>query len=313
MQLSEVVLQKLLENDLIKSGETLQLQPCHQFEINGKIYSHYVISCESSGKKFFLKLLKPSEGQILCDRYLNLFANPSLCNEYPRIIVSPFRFEENKYFITTFFDAENLDKLLSVIPVQQYKEIGEKIFNRLLELEQLHADKYSDCGNFVDNSFEALFVEKLQRRFSHQVVASLPTNVIDRICSRCDAILHNSDISQPTMIHMDIKPANILYSPCDDKVYLVDFEFARFGDIDYGWAQVLLSGLNAFHPIYKKHIYPHIIKQRTDIYASLQIPKMKCYFLYQTLCNMIYYYDRHLKCPSAFEQIFYHLTKEIAQ
>lgn len=310
MQLSDIVLQKFLANNLVGNDEEIQLKPCHQIVIERKIYSHYVIFCPSSQKKFFLKFLKPGEGQLHCDKYFDSFKNSSIWNEYPRIIIPPFEFNGSKYFVTSYFDAENLDTLLENLSPQQYQDIGEKIFDRLLELEQLHATKYSDRGNFVDQPFEVLFIEKLHRRFRHQSMASFPPNIIERLCSRCETILKASSFSPPTMIHMDIKPENILYSPSDKKIYLIDFEFARFGDIDYGWAQVLLSGFNAFHPVYRRFIYPNIIKQRKDLFASLQIPKMKCYFLYQTLCNKIYYHDRKLNCPSAFEKIFYSLIKE---
>lgn len=59
---------------------------------------------------------------------------------------------------------------------------------------------------------------------------------------RCCEILDTSRFSKPTLLHMDIKPANIIYN---DRTGTV-FEFARFRDIDYGWTQILWKRLFLF-------------------------------------------------------------------
>ena len=43
-------------------------------------------------------------------------------------------------------------------------------------------------------------------------------------------ILSNSTFSKPILIHMDIKPKNIIISP-QGQVHLIDFELSRFGDL----------------------------------------------------------------------------------
>lgn len=308
--LSKTVKIKLTEAGIIDHKEEIRLEPCHTIMIGQDWYSHYYVHCRIKKRKYFLKALKPNDGLMHCNNSLRTLKTNSGCLDYPEVLVHPFDFGAVQYFITSFIDARNLDELIGQIPISEWESIGDKIYLRLQEIEQLHAEQYSDQGKFISTPCDILFIEKLRRRFSHRVAQTLPKDLVERICDECASVLLNSIYSSPTLLHMDIKPANVLYNPQSRKVYLIDFEFARFGDLDYGWTQILLSGLNAFNPIYKKHIYPNIVKHRTDLTTALQSSKMRCYILYQTLCNMIYYSDHGLPCPQELEKLFYNIFEQ---
>ena len=87
----------------------------------------------------------------------------------------------------------------------------------------------------------------------------------------------------PTLIHMDIKPANIIYEPDTGVVALIDFEFARFGDIDYGWTQILLSGRNQFNQFYREQIVPHLTRDRINLDDAFAIDSVNGKLLCQRL------------------------------
>lgn len=308
--LSKTVKIKLTGAGIIDHKEEIRLEPCHTIQIGQDWYSHYYVHCIMEKRKYFLKALKLNDGILHCNNSLRTLKTNSGCLDYPEVLVPPFDFGAVKYFITSFIAARNLDELVGQIPIPEWESIGDKIYSRLQEIERLHAERYSEQGRFISTPYYILFMEKLHRRFSHRVVESLPKDIVEIVCGKCASILQNSTYSSPTLLHMDVKPANVLYNRQSRKVYLIDFEFARFGDLDYGWAQILLSGLNAFNPIYRKHIYPNIVKHRTDLTTALQSFKMRCYILYQTLCNMIYYSDHGLPCPQELEELFYNIFEQ---
>lgn len=140
-----------------------------------------------------------------------------------------------------------------------------------------------------------------------------PKEKIDAALTTCYDILEKCSYSPPTLLHMDVKPANIIYSPVTKDVTLIDFEFARFGDVDYGWTQIILSGINAFSRRYTDTIVPQLTSGRLSLEDALLLPKFRCYIFYQTACNLIYYYDRKMNCPKSLEFLFNKLLNELSE
>jgi len=173
---------------------------------------------------------------------------------------------------------------------------------------------YSENNEFLNFGCAEILKEKLAKRLEHPAFQTISSQQLRRAYNRCCEILDDSSFSIPTLIHMDIKPANIIYNPKTENLTLIDFEHARFGDIDFGWTQILLTGINKFSDEYKKFVLPHIIKNRLTLDEALQIPKYRTYIFYQTACNIIYYYDRSIECPkdmvNYFNNLLEHLSKE---
>ncbi len=178
-------------------------------------------------------------------------------------------------------------------------------------LAQIKAPQYSEQGGFVSDGCADILKAKLKKRLKHPLLARYPREKLDRAWVRACEILDHSHFSQPTLIHMDIKPANIIYNQETGLVSLIDFEFARFGDVDYGWVQLLLSGYNRFHPIYREQIVPSLLWGRITPEDALESPKLRCYLFYQTMCNLIYYADRGQPAPEKMEKIFDLLVEKL--
>ena len=99
----------------------------------------------------------------------------------------------------------------------------------------------------------------------HPVLRHYSKSSLGKAIVRCNNLLNDSSFSLPILLHMDIKPANIVYSPQTDSISLIAFEHSRFGDIDYGWTQVLLSGTNSFREEYRKYIIPNLTDKNTSL------------------------------------------------
>ena len=293
---------KLLEYNLISFNDKISLCPIHNVIIHGKYFSHYIITCVYSSKTFFLKTVKENDNFLLCDRFLKNINDEGLY--YPRIIVPRFTFQGMQYYIITYIEGRPLDMFSEALPQSTLYDIADKLLFLIEQLALINASQYSENAVFVPDDCIVILKQKLANRMRHPLIAGYPPKKVERTFHWCCNILEHSQFSRPTLIHMDVKPANIIYNEKTGSVSLIDFEFARFGDFDYGWTQILLSGCNHFNPFYKKHIVPHLTKGRITLDDAFDIPKFQCYLYYQAMCNLIYYYDRHLPCPKEIEEIF---------
>ena len=215
------------------------------------------------------------------------------------------------YYITTYIEGQALDSYSDTLSASIVNHIADCLIILVDNLEQIHASHYSEREAFIYDNYIDNFQRKLELKLQHPLVSNYSHQKLQHILNWSCEILENSQFSQPSLIHMDIKPANIIYNMETGFVSLIDFEFARFGDIDYGWTQLLLSGCNHFNQFYKKQMIPRITNNRLPISEALKIPKYQCYLFYQLLCNMIYYSDRHLSCPKEMSDLFEFFIKKI--
>lgn len=302
-----IVHRKLTEYGIISQHQEIRIQPCHSIQLNGQYCYHYIITCRASNQTYFLKAVKPGDGSFLCNSFLSKIRNA--CGEcpYPIILVPSFDLLKCKYYITSFVEGQTLDVASSIIQEETWNDIADVLFVRFRELKTIQASQYSEQGKFVTSDYASILKWKLMNKLQHPSLLTLDHNKLAKISERCFEILDKSQFSKPTLLHMDIKPANIIYNPSKRFISLIDFELARFGDIDYGWAQILLSEHNRFGKAYKEHLLPRLIQRHLGLTEVLQIPKYQCYLFYQSICNFIYYYDHNMKCPEEMKAILYQI------
>lgn len=302
--------QKLIEHGLIPAYDSIKLRSIQSIMICGKWLSHFIVTCACSRQTFFLKAVKKSDGFLLCDRFLQRLDISNAEYPYPRIVVPAFAFQGIHYYITTYIEGRPLDTFPNTLPQRTVKHIADRLLELINQLAQLKAPQYSERDAFVSDNCANILKRKLESKLLHPLIASYPRKKLDRASNWFRTILDHSQFSQPTLIHMDIKPANIIYNTETGHISLIDFEFARFGDIDYGWIQILLSGRNQFNQFYKEQIVPYLTNHRITLNDAFGIPKYQCYLFYQAMCNIIYYHDRHLPCPGDFVEIFEHFIEK---
>lgn len=301
--LTSAVHQKLTEYGVISPDCEIELQPHYCVVLEGRRYFHCLITCANSPQKFFLKVVKSSDGALLCNDFLKEIRNKDGEFSYPIIVVPEFEFQGIRYYVTNFLEGQPLSALSNALPESTWDDIANKLQGRLDELSSIQALQYSERNEFIPDGCAVILKRKFKERLRHPLISSLSRKKLERAVGRCFEILDECQFSEPTLLHMDIKPANIIYNPQTGSVSLIDFEFSRFGDIDYGWTQILLSGYNRFSRPYKEQLVPRLTKRLT-MKRALDIPKFQCYLFYQTMCNLIYYYDRNLKCPEDMQALF---------
>ena len=309
-----IIITKLVTHNLIAATDDIILRPCHNVIIDGKCQSHFEATSVESGTKFFVKALKEHDNLLFCSDYLRSFISNDGNYAYQVVLVEPFYVGELQYFITTFNEGKTLGELSNRLSDKQYKEICLGIENRFKELASIHADQYSENDSFVSAGCAEILISKLKRRLEHPMSRHYPQVEIAQIVNNFNKILTNATYSIPTLLHMDIKPDNILYNEKNGSVYLLDFELARFGDIDFGKTQLLLSGYHGYDSSYINKVWKNFINEEFNMKNVLTDTKYLCYLFYQSLCNLIFYDSRNMICPEPMKQVFnetYKLLLEI--
>ena len=312
-ELTAITRKILVDCGVITMSVQIELSPNYRIRINEKQYFHYVITCKNSNNKYFLKVAKSGDNALHCNDYLKKFCEIERKNIYPVIITPSFLYDGVYYYVTTFIGGFTLDELQDSLDESEWTTISNGLRKRLDELSSIHAPQYSDGNTFTNKDCSTILKDKFIRRFAHPLFLEFSKIKIDEAFTTCCRILEESNFSSPTLLHMDVKPANIIYSPNTKDVALIDFEFARFGDVDYGWTQILLSRINAFSGRYRETIVPYLISGRLHLEEALLLPKFRCYIFYQLACNLIYYYDRKMNCPKAMEVLFNSLLNELSE
>ena len=303
-RLTEIVSCKLKNRDLISDHERIKLDPFYSLVCDQKQVFHCIITCTYSDTKFFLKVLKDTDAALHCNRFLKSFYRDSEEKLYPEIVVPSFTVCKVKYYITTFIEGQTLEAAANMLSPDAWESVACELQARIDELASIHSPWCSESGSFTYDDPASVFMKKRQRRLRHPLFLHYPQEMLEGASLNCQKIMASSSFSRPTLLHMDIKPANIIYNFRTGHVALIDFEFSRFGDADYGWTQVLLSGVNSFGADYSEKIVSKLQKGRLTLNDCLEIPKLQCYVFYQTACNLIYYNDRHIKCPDGMRLLF---------
>lgn len=302
-ELKSIVRNKLMEKGLINHDETIKLIACHDIVLDNTPRNHYVIQCRETGSSFFLKLQKKVDNIIHCDEYIQA----SCQNEdyaLPHILVSPFSFYNDMFFITNYVDGYDLETLDSELSDTQWKKAAADIRKQLMLLADIHTPCYSEQNKFFTDGYPEMFKKKLQTRIKQISLIGYDGSKMQSAYNNSLRILNKSTFSEPSLIHMDVKPANIIFDPKTEKAVLIDFEFARFGDLDYGIVQVLLTQFNSFSDNYKKKMFPVLTNGLITFSQACETPKLQVYLWYQTMCNIIYYYNHNTQCPDEMKNIF---------
>lgn len=144
---------------------------------------------------------------------------------------------EPSYLVIAFVEGESLDKSL------EWMSHAESIELRLRqELADIHCIPGEYFGHLTGpryQSWQAFFEVRLWRHVMPLVEALL---VSERDLARIKALHQEarkslSEVS-PTLLHGDVKPANVVFELRTNKTTLIDFELSRFGDQDFEWTKL---------------------------------------------------------------------------
>jgi aminoglycoside phosphotransferase (APT) family kinase protein len=151
--------------------------------------------------------------------------------------VYEFRADEPAYLVTSYAEGESLDKSLSWVPHAEFIVAG--LGQLMTKIHEIGGDYFGHLAGPRYSSWLAFVDVRLWRHVLPLVKAGL---ISDDDLRRIHALYEEAHDAlshvRPTLLHGDVKPANTVFDTNRCRTILVDFELARFGDVDFEWSKL---------------------------------------------------------------------------
>jgi aminoglycoside phosphotransferase (APT) family kinase protein len=148
-----------------------------------------------------------------------------------------FQAGEPAYLVTAYAEGVSLDKDLSWVT---HTESVLASLGRLLgDIHEIVGDYYGHLSGPRYASWQAFVDVRFWRHVLPLVRAGfISEDDLRRIRALYEEAREALDDVRPTLLHGDVKPANIVFDASRGRTVLVDFELARFGDVDFEWSKL---------------------------------------------------------------------------
>ena len=293
------LLKKMIEENFISTSDDIQIEIIYTTKQKDEFIHHYLVTDRSKTQKILIKTLKEKDYSYTVMNYLMDINKNCKDVEFPSVLGKPFVIDQRTYIPTSFLDGMDLNKAISTKSKNELLFISSELDRKLKLLHKVTNNFYSEGYQIRGLSYADIMFNKLYNQFCIEKYTSYFTKNRDikKLLLVAKNILSNAAYSKPTLIHLDIKPHNIIISS-NEKVYLVDFELARFGDIDYEWANLLIKTLHAYDKRFKKYVLQPIIENNfLPLEQAIKNDKYKIYMLYLSMNIYIYYLKCGKWCP----------------
>lgn len=174
----------------------------------------------------------------------------------PRIY--EFQADEPAYLVTAYAEGLSLDRELSWVTRAESVVTG---LGRLLgDIHEIGGDYYGHLSGPRYASWQAFVDVRFWRHVLPLVGAGfISEDDLRRIRALYDEARDALDDVRPTLLHGDVKPANVVFDAGRGRTVLVDFELARFGDADFEWSKLYRLALR--WPEYRRLIAEPILSR----------------------------------------------------
>lgn len=304
--------EKLINEKIISTNDTIEFKVIHEKKINGKIIQHYLANNLYKQQKFLIRSIKEKDYSYEVMSYLISLNNMYKNCQFPYALTRPFFIEQKNYIITTYLEGDSLDSIIQTVSNRALIQISDLINEKLFYIHTIKNDKYNGVNPKFEMSFAQVMLNKIYTQLQNDYTKFfVGDRSSDKLFSVASEILLNASYSEPTLLHMDIKPENIIITP-KGEVHLIDFELSRFGDIDYEWTNILIKTLHSYNGRFKKYVlFPLIEKNFVSIEKALEHDKYKIYMLYLSINIYIYYQKCNRPCPKEIFQLINLLLKQL--
>ena len=294
----------LENNGLIENKQSIKMTPWHFITVNGEQCSHYLVECE--GKKFFLKTVKDEDNTIFCLKCLDRFKETLDLRYFPQLVANEFSYNQAKYYFLNYIEGETLEDICEKLSDSEWIVLADGIKKRIDTLKKCKANSYFENGHWCNKNYGDVLIDKLNKRLDYPLNIKELEHNKTYIINKFKSLLKYTLFPKTSLIHMDVKPGNIIFNRKTNGVYLIDFELARFCDVDYGNVQVLLTKYKGYNQKYSDKVITRLIENFT-LENAVHDNKCLCYLFYQCLCNLIFYDSRKLVCPNEMRMVFDHI------
>lgn len=302
---------KLIDKNLICNKDKISIEETYPFIQDNQILHHYIVIVEHTDKKYLIRTIK--EKDYSCSVMNNLVSlnNRSDYAIFPYALSSPFTIGNYSYIVTTYLDGKDLESQIKLLSNEELFDISNRIEDSLNLLHSMTNDKFSDGARLVDASFGEIMYDKIFMQFQDKHNCFVKGINVKKLLNSVNTILSKTSYSKPTLIHMDLKPANIIVSP-HNTVHLIDFELSRFADLDYEWTNLLIKQLHGYDNRFKQHVLCPIIENNfLSLDKAILIDKYKVYLLYLSINKYIYCLKHGIPCPKTITDLTHILINQL--
>jgi aminoglycoside phosphotransferase (APT) family kinase protein len=167
------------------------------------------------------------------------------------------KLDEPACLVTSFAKGVSLDKSLAW--VGSAPEIARRIRHSLEEIHQIEGDYYGHLGGPRYSTWQAF----LDVRFWRHIKPLSTAKIIDhsdlkKIQQLYEEILETLSEVRPVLLHGDVKPANVIFDGATKETTIIDWELARFGDVDFEWSKLYRMSIR--WPEYRRLVAEPILR-----------------------------------------------------
>lgn len=200
------------------------------------------------------------------------------------------------YLVQSYHSGNSIDKIYTSLTEHDWECIINQLKNYLLSLHNLHEYKFktfnSDHTTF--ENYGTMLSSGILKHLEKNVNAGLITiDISNHIKKQLNGI-ENIFLQQPTFLHFDIKPQNIIYDTEQQVVTVIDYEYSRFGEISHELFRGSIAAkrnpyfFDAWSSIYKDIVEEH------DNFSDQKTYYFKLFFILSELSYANFTKDNEL-------------------
>lgn len=313
-----------VENDLKKYIYATNILPTNvSFEIRPEyfddLHPQVYILREKNGK-FQIRI------RIISDRYNAINIEEKVClileahlSEY----FYPKVYKKHKnipgigdILFTEYKEGASLDKCISELSEIEYSIIVNQLCQHLKKMHSIKSSIFFDFGELKSNNWFAFFECKLKKYLKN----ALDNRILGKSEIECIIQLLYKDqnyfrLDNASLIHFDVKPANIIWNSKNRKTFLIDFEMSRYGDILMEFTKGKFTAVLSDNLIYENKIWMPLVEQYfSQPYTITFSSKRAIWYLFY---HYLAHYNYQLACfgtvsPCVFNEFLHYKEKLLA-
>ncbi|MCI9486967.1 MAG: aminoglycoside phosphotransferase family protein [Lachnospiraceae bacterium] len=193
--------------------------------------------------------------------------------------------------ITEYKEGISLDKCIFDLSEIEFSMIVDQLCKDLKKIHSIKSSGFSDLAEFTDDNWFDFFEYKLKKYLNKALDNKILTN--EEIEYLVKLLYREQDIFKQdygSLIHFDVKPANIIWDCRSKEISLIDFEMSRYADILMEFTKGKFTTLLFNNSVYKNKIWIPLVEQYfsqpyTDVFSSR---KAVWYLFYHYLAHCNY-------------------------
>lgn len=192
----------------------------------------YLIETEQK----YYKVRTPSRfnNRAIINEYLalNMLAD-TLSDRIPSVIERGYCSSGFSYIVETYMPGKSLDKFSSIEIIKNKEQIKKQLLSFMDCIYDINTVGYGELDAPFYSNYSKWLLNRISMHLTyHRQAKFIPVEMLEKIFKIFDnTIIFEKGV--PHFLHFDIKPQNLVYDTVSEKLYFIDFEHSRFGDIEH--------------------------------------------------------------------------------